>query len=266
MKHISLTHLVQKPEGRRERRAALGLGSLRRTAGSRPSFYCSRNGASTAALAVDAPDTDPPGGDLLRDPPDRGPLGDVFGRGREQLELGPHEADQGGQVLRVDRRVEGEGPAADGGDGRRLISRAAGGGGDGGRSGRRLQRIVGGRRRRGGHRGLLVPWVLVGWVLALCGLFLFFYVLPPQRTHTAEQLRREVKIQKRNQKRTLRRPHPQLTNLQREHKKRGNPSQYLWGNSWCQNSASHTVFQRIFTFRKVGIPLFLVSVMLGPYK
>ena len=200
---------MQNPEGRRVRRAALGLGSLRRTAGGRPSFYCSRNGASTAALAVDAPDADPPGGDLLRDPPDRGPLGDVFGRGREQLELGPHEADQGGQVLRVDRRVEGEGPAADGGDGRRLISRAGGGGGDGGRSGRRLQRTVGGRRRRGRHRGLLVPWGLGSVVSgSLCGIASFFLCASKTAGPDMREHGRTIAPRGKKQKRTLRRPQP----------------------------------------------------------
>ena len=159
---------MKNPEGRRVRRAALGLGSWRlrtaRTTGGRPSF---RVALTALRLAVDAPDTDPSGGDLLRDTADRGPLGDVGGRGREQLELGPHQAHQGGQVLRVGRRVEGEGPAPDGdGDGGRLLHRAGGGSGGG-----RLRRIVGGRRRRGGHRCLLVAWVWFG--ASLCALCWF---------------------------------------------------------------------------------------------
>ena len=81
---------MKDPEGRGVRRAALGL---------------------LLGLAVDAADPHPAGGDLLGYAPDGGPLGDVGGGGGEQLELGPHEAHQGGEVLLVGRGVEGDGPA-----------------------------------------------------------------------------------------------------------------------------------------------------------
>ena len=96
---------MKDPKGRRMRRAALGLllgldvGDDRTGVRLRPS------------LAVDAADPHPAGGDLLRHTPDGGPLGDVGGGGGEQLELGPHEAHQRGEVLLVGRGVEGDGPA-----------------------------------------------------------------------------------------------------------------------------------------------------------
>ena len=97
---------MKDSKGRRIRRAALGLLLL---------LLPPRDGIGTQhrrpALAVDAADPHPAGGDLLRYAPDGGPLGDVGGGGGEQLELGPHEAHQGGEVLLVGRGVEGDGPA-----------------------------------------------------------------------------------------------------------------------------------------------------------
>ena len=103
-----IAHLMKDPKGRWIRRAALGLllllllllgpgGGMRL--------------ARRPGLAMDAADPHPAGGDLLRYAPDGGPLGHVGGGGGEQLELGPHEADQGGEVFLVGRRVEGDGPA-----------------------------------------------------------------------------------------------------------------------------------------------------------
>ena len=97
-------------------------------------------------------------------------------------------------------------------------------------------------------------------------LYLFF--LCASKTgpaNTAEQLRREGKNQKRNQKRTMRRPQPPINKFAAGTQKERQSEPILKGQQLvCQNSASHTVSQRIFTFRKVGIQLFLVSVTLGP--
>lgn len=120
----------------------------------------------------------------------------------------------------------------------------------------------------GGIVALLVPWVLVGWFLALC----VFDVHPrrPRHERTAEQLRREVHVglpRGKKQKRTMRRPQPPGNNFAAGTQKERQSEPIFMGQQLvCQNFAFHTLFQRIFTFRKVGIPLFLISVTLGPHK
>ena len=136
---------MKDSKGRRIRRAALGLLLL---------LLPPRDGIGTQhrrpALAVDAADPHPAGGDLLRYAPDGGPLGDVGGGGGEQLELGPHEAHQGGEVLLVGRGVEGDGPAV-----------RAGGGDDDGRRWRHGRRRIGQRRRRRRWHCQLVTGLIV---------------------------------------------------------------------------------------------------------
>jgi len=126
-------HLVKDSEGLRIRRAALGLRLLLRLLLPPPS--------RRATLAVDAADPDPAGGDLLRDAPDGGPLGDVGGGGGEQLELGPHEAHQGGQVLVIGGGVEEEGPAAALGGGSSSSSSSSRGSSSRGKRRRRRHRV-----------------------------------------------------------------------------------------------------------------------------
>ena len=95
--------LIEYADGGRVAHAALGAASPSTAAPT------SRSGGS----AVDAADAHPPRGDVLGDvAPDVGPGPDVFGCGREELELTSHKADEGRQMIVVLGSVEGQGPAS----------------------------------------------------------------------------------------------------------------------------------------------------------